>query len=213
MVICAQCQSVIRATPLEESEAAEPVQPSAGLEFVSSPEASNVVSLSHPHARAIEQAKVSGAQGGIRVPEDRCPKCIEPRRGRPICSRCGLSFESVSADVFEPPRWLAEAWLELLQHWGEEERHRALLGTAMASGDLGGLGRLYRIRLAEMPHDPIAASRLEEVIGAAAAPLDVTPHQEKWARVAYWLKIAVAAAVSALCVAATGLMLARMRTP
>lgn len=138
------------------------------VSLVSSPHASNVVTLKTATTEAVQRALASlGAP--FEVPAGLCPKCLAPRGPGPACPACGLAFDGFRAAMVEPPGWLRIGWVELLKDWGNDARHQRLRAEASARGALPELGRLYRLRLASMPEDPWAATGREEVLQLAQA--------------------------------------------
>jgi hypothetical protein len=141
------------------------------VSLASSPSASNVVTLRTATADAIERAAASAEHNPFEVPPGFCPKCVARRDGGAACPQCGLAFDTfVAADV-EPPAWLREAWVALLRAWGDDAAHEALRQRAHQEDMLGALGRLYRLRLAVEPNDPIAEKGRNEVLRLATAAM------------------------------------------
>ncbi|MBL8921326.1 MAG: hypothetical protein JNJ54_20875 [Myxococcaceae bacterium] len=160
------------------------------LVLASSSEASNVVMLRAPTAAAVDSARAFADADPFAVPEGFCPKCISRRDGQALasasragaspsrqgeraqdaaCPICGLVFANVDVGQLSPPADLAAMWKELLREWGDEGRHAAVRRLAMERNQLPDMARLYRLRLAAMPEDPIAQRGRDEVLAAASA--------------------------------------------
>jgi hypothetical protein len=140
------------------------------LVLASSAEASNVVMLRAPTTAAVDSARAFADQDPFEVPEGLCPKCVSPRAPAALaCPTCGLIFSRFRPASTEPPADLAAMWRELLREWGDDDRHAAIRRLAHDRAQLPELARLYRIRLAAMPDDPIAQRGRDEVLTAATA--------------------------------------------
>lgn len=137
--------------------------------LASSAEASNVVMLRAPTAAAVDSARAFADGDPFEVPEGLCPKCISKRDRGDACPTCGLIFANIEHDQVRPPEDLAAMWKELLRAWGDETRHAAVRRLAMERSQLPDLARLYRLRLAAMPEDPIAQRGRDEVLAAASS--------------------------------------------
>ncbi|HZA49202.1 MAG TPA: zinc ribbon domain-containing protein [Myxococcaceae bacterium] len=147
-----------------------------------------------PVGDAVElAAEAARSEDPFAVPADRCPKCIGERPPDALsCPRCGLAYINYVPEETAPSPQLATAFRTAMEKWDEVGRHDAALGTAMQTGELSALGRLYRIRQAAAPLDPVARRGLEEVLRRAAVGSDVlrpTPRGEESAP--RWQKIAV----------------------
>lgn len=138
--------------------------------LASSAEASNVVVLRAPTSAAVESARAFADADPFFVPADACPKCISKREERALaCRTCGLVFANARPEELSPPPDLAAMWKDLLLDWGTEARHGAVQRLAMERDQLPELGRLYRLRLAHMPDDPIAQRGRDDVFAAASS--------------------------------------------
>lgn len=105
------------------------------------------------------------------VPPDRCPKCIARiPSGAVSCTQCGLAFAHALLDEYGPSEELGARWQELANRWDQPKAHDAVLLTAATLGELAACGRLYRIRLARAPNDPLAQRGLQEVLRLASVP-------------------------------------------
>ncbi|MBL8940671.1 MAG: hypothetical protein JNM69_39365 [Archangium sp.] len=139
------------------------------LVLASSAEASNVVMLRAPTAAAVESARAFAESDPFLVPDGLCPKCISKRDGSAACPTCGLSFDRVQLEALMPPPDLAAMWKELLREWGDDARHSAVRRLASERNQLPDLARLYRLRLAAMPEDPIAQRGRDDVFTMASS--------------------------------------------
>jgi hypothetical protein len=113
----------------------------------------------------------------FRVPEDRCPKCIALLTGvrAESCPHCGLVFAIGQDSDYRPPSPLSEEWVQLLSNWNVAAAHDAFVAKAAFQNELASVGRLYRLRLATAPGDPVAQRGRDEVLRLAAAPTLVVP--------------------------------------
>lgn len=104
------------------------------------------------------------------VPAGFCPKCIGVRPvGALACAHCGLLFANFRPEELQPPALIADRWNAVLSRWDELSEHDRLLQAALVHGELATVGRLYRIRLARNPGDPIALRGRDEVLRLASA--------------------------------------------
>jgi hypothetical protein len=103
-------------------------------------------------------------------PPGYCPKCIGPRKdGAVVCPFCGLEYARFRVDEFRPSPAVASTWLGVVELWESRGAHDKVLALASERGELAGLGRLYRIRLARHPEDAMAKRGREEVLRLASA--------------------------------------------
>ena len=65
------------------------------------------------------------------------------------------------------------AFSALAARWGEAPAHVTFLQLAAERGELAAAGRLYRIRLATVPQDPVARASLEATVKMASAAVNV----------------------------------------
>jgi hypothetical protein len=145
--------------------------------LVSSPTASNVVTLKTAATDAVQQAADSAASA-FEVPATVCPKCISVRGSGRACAQCGLVFSTFNPRHVEPPEWLATDWVTLLRDWGNDGAHERLRLQASRSGVLAELARLYRLRLATCADDPWALKAKDEIVTlASSVALRPTPPQ------------------------------------
>lgn len=152
-------------------------------------------SLQVPAVRAVEAAK-SALANPFLVPEHCCPKCIAARNHAAVaCAQCGLLFAQYNPIDNALSTWLSATWRSLLENWGQEARHESAVAQAAELGELAGLGRLYRLRLAYVSDDPWAIRGRDAVLRRAALPTSATlvedsnPRRElpRWAYVAMFL--------------------------
>lgn len=149
--------------------------PRGSLALASSAEASNVVALRTAPDLAVERAAAAAAGDPFTAPQGHCPKCIAPRGAdEQACSACGLTFALATGASFEPPDWLRTRWREVLMAWGSDVAHDRLRTEAVARDSLVELGRLYRIRLADLPDDPWGKRAREEILRQASVPFAFT---------------------------------------
>jgi hypothetical protein len=197
-------------TPL----ASAPAAPTASqrVYLASSPVATNVVSIVNPAARAVERARAS-TERALEVPDTHCPKCLAPRADGPSCARCGLQATRAEPAAFAPPEWLAVAWIDALQTWGDDAVHARMLATAISTEALASLGRLYRIRLVDCPDDPWALRYLDEIRASASLPILKPLPADQPIRSYMWLRAAVSIATIVICLAILGYLLPRLRAP
>lgn len=130
-----------------------------------SPFASNVVALRDVGAEAAARAAKSINERPFEAPSGRCPKCIAARVSEDAsCRQCGLVYSQLDDAALAPSDWLREEWLSLLARWSDPSAHDAIISQGMLRGELPAMGRLYRIRLADMPEDPLARRGRDEVL-------------------------------------------------
>jgi hypothetical protein len=171
VVTCSRCS----AEAAVENASAMPVTSALGggsmagaarVSLVSSPHASNVVTLRTAATEAVQLAARS-LESPLHVPEGRCPKCLANRGEHASCPQCGLVFAKFNPATVEVPQWLLDAWRDLLGDWGNQLRHERLRTEASQQGALSQLGRLYRLRLAWFPDDPWAEAGRAEIVRMA----------------------------------------------
>lgn len=181
---CVSCGATTSATADDASSppAPEPVRASApppamispprpSLQLASAAGASNVVALRNPTSDAVNAARDSADGNPFAIPEGVCPKCLSPRPASALaCPACGVAFANFDANAIPIPEWLRTQWIALLQRWDETSAHEKLRTRALETSELAALGRLYRLRLAWKPDDPIAARGRDEVLRLALIP-------------------------------------------
>jgi hypothetical protein len=105
----------------------------------------------------------------LDAPATHCPKCGTQKVSEAgSCPACGLQFALARPQDFHPPEALAAEWAGLAARWAEASQHDALVSRAHRRGELPDLGRLYRLRLARAPGDPMATRGLAAVLRAAS---------------------------------------------
>lgn len=220
IVTCTKCgaESRVESQPAQATQLAQgasaPRSPSPSLapkvSLASTEGASNVVVLRTAGHEAVQKAAKAADEGPFQLPDGVCPKCISPKGAAPACHHCGILFESFDEATILLPKWLREAWVELLRDWGNEAKHVQLRRQSQQLDALAMLGRLYRLRQAAVPEDPIAAEGRADVLKLAAGSISFRPAQddevERRKRVVLIAILAVLAVLAALGVLA---MLAR----
>jgi hypothetical protein len=112
-------------------------------------------------------------------PPGYCPKCIGVwRDGAVVCPFCGLEYARFRGEDFEPSTALYSTWQGVWQLWESKSAHDKVLSLASERGELALLGRLYRIRQAYFPDDPMAKRGREEVLRLASAGSGLMPSEK-----------------------------------
>ncbi len=125
---------------------------------------------------AVRAVSESSADDPFMPPPGYCPKCIGPRKdGSVVCPFCGLEYARFRTDEFRPSPAVASTWLGVQELWESKGAHDKILALASEKGELAGLGRLYRIRLARNPDDAMAKRGREEVLRLATASSTLMP--------------------------------------
>jgi Zn ribbon nucleic-acid-binding protein len=181
IVSCTRCGAESRVESIPATQAA---QVSVGNQGARSPSSlpprvslasteggSNVVVLRTAGHEAVQKAAKAADEGPFAIPDGVCPKCIGPRSTAPACPHCGILFETFDETTVLMPKWLREDWVELLRDWGNEAKHGQLRRKAQQIDGLAPLGRLYRMRQAFVPEDPIAADGRAELLRLAAGAI------------------------------------------
>ncbi len=168
----------------------------------------NVVPLRPTGDQVRTAAELARSGDAFSVPPGFCPKCVGVRReDASTCPHCGLEFVNFRPEEHRPSDALEEDWLEVLQHWDDPAVHDRMLAKASARSELVAVGRLYRIRLAQVPDDLYARRGREEVmrLAAASASSVLTPsagpdrkQRMKLAVVGFLLVLALTVAISLL---------------
>jgi len=166
----------------------------------------NVVPLRPTGDQVRTAAELARSGDAFSVPQGFCPKCIGVRReSASTCPHCGLEFVNFRPEEHQPSPALEEDWLEVLQRWDDPAVHDRMLSKASARGELVSVGRLYRIRLAQVPEDLYARRGREEVmrLAAASASTALTPsaapdrkQRVRLAAVGFLLVLALTVAIS-----------------
>jgi len=179
VLTCARCGAETRArsSAVEPRPAAasSPLSPVPGPPPPTGPSPASAARLVPLHA---VPPPTFGGEDPFAVPQDRCPKCVAPRpEGAAICRQCGLAFVNFVALEHQPPAELQESWKALAARWDDLGAHDRVMASATARGELAALGRLYRIRLARQPLDPIAQRGRDEVLRLASSTSPLVPER------------------------------------
>lgn len=139
-------------------------------------------SPAQPSAEPVAPLKLPlGAMLGdpFMPPQGYCPKCIAIRKaGAQACPQCGLVFVRFKPEEHRPSAPVTAAWKLVLSRWEDKEAHDRLMALALEREELADVGRLYRIRLALNPDDPMAWRGRDEVLRLAATATGAfTPSQ------------------------------------
>ena len=145
------------------------------VSLASSEGSSNVVVLRTAGHEATQKAARAADEGPFVIPEGVCPRCIAARASTPSCPHCGILFESFDEATVLPPKWLRDEWIDLLRDWGNEQKHTQLRRKAQQTDGLAAVGRLYRLRQASVPEDPVAAEGRADVLRLAAVAISFRP--------------------------------------
>lgn len=196
VVTCSRCGEVTRVTAGEVPEAAlaaaaaapapRPAMPTGAptlapprVSLASAPEASNVVVLRTAGHEAAQKAALAADEGPFTPPPGVCPKCLAAREGEaPTCRHCGIEFGRFEEATVLPPQWLKDAWVALLRDWGNEQLHAQVRRKAQQADALASVGRLYRIRQAWVPQDPVAEEGRADILRLAAMGIGFKPSRE-----------------------------------
>lgn len=187
IITCAKCgaesrvESVPAAAVAAGQASSAPPRPASlppRVSLASTDGGSNVVVLRTAGHEAVQKAAKAADEGPFLVPDDVCPKCIGARSSAPSCPHCGILFESFDESAVLLPKWLREEWVALLRDWANEPKHVQLRRKAQQLDGLAALGRLYRVRQAFVPEDPIAAEGRADVLRLAAMAINFSPPME-----------------------------------
>jgi hypothetical protein len=166
VLVCTQCaaettsEAAAGITQTQQRAANAPAPAAPTPPAPAAPKTQKVVALHKAPERVVPVTE---------APEGFCPKCVAARTLTDVhCKACGLQFEKYVASEHRPSALLADTWEALAQRWGDGSAHDAFLSAALARGELAQAGRLYRIRLAHAPNDPMAVRAREEVLRMAA---------------------------------------------
>jgi hypothetical protein len=102
-----------------------------------------------------------------------CVKCISPRGQGLSCPACGVLHALPAPAKVLPSFHLRKSWQELITRWDEPSGHAQIMRSAQSRGELGALGRLYRIWLTYFPEDTSALHGRDEVVRLATIPIVV----------------------------------------
>ncbi len=210
-ITCTRCgvESKVQSVPAAVSQASSggsvraPSFPPR-VSLASTEGGSNVVVLRTVSHEATQKAAKAAEEGPFAVPDGVCPKCVAPRGAASSCPHCGILYESFDEAAVLLPPWLREEWVSLLRDWANESKHGLLRRKAHQVDALAALGRLYRIRQAFVPEDPVAEEGRADVLRLAAVAISFRPAKddetERRKRVV-WISIgAVVAFFAALAV-------------
>lgn len=184
IITCARCGAESRveaaATPEVASLASSgptPRSPSLPprVSLASTEGGSNVVVLRTAGHEAVQKAARAAEEGPFLIPDGVCPKCIGPRAESASCPHCGILFESFDEATVLPPKWLRDDWVEVLRDWGNDLKHSQLRRKAQQTDALAAVGRLYRLRQAFVPEDPVAEAGRADVLRMAAMSISFRP--------------------------------------
>jgi hypothetical protein len=177
VVTCSKCGEASRVenapsvdTPAPLS-APVPRAPPPRVSLASTTGGSNVVVLRTSSHEAVQKAAMAADTGPFEIPEGVCPKCIARKSSAPECPHCGIRFETFDEAAVLPAKWLREAWVDLLRDWSNEGKHALLRRKAQQVDALAAVARLYRLRQAAVPEDPVAAEGLSDIVRLAAVPI------------------------------------------
>lgn len=196
-VLVVRCDRCGRETRAVARPAPAPAPPPPARPSSPSPQ---VIPL-RPAADVVQAAAEASEGDPLRVPEGHCPKCVARRPpGAAACPQCGLSSASFSPEALRPGPELESEWRALLKHWSAIDQHDRLLSAAVTRGELAAVGRLYRIRLAVHPEDPVAQRGRDEVLRLAALPaaapaVAVEPGRRSGWRPLLWVLFVAASAL------------------
>ena len=178
VITCQKCgveswveQVSVAATATLGSSSARPVSLPPRVSLESTAGSSNVVILRTAGHEATQKAAKAADEGPFALPEGVCPKCIAPRATTPSCPHCGIMFESFDEATVLPPKWLRDEWVEVLRDWSNEAKHSQVRRKAQQTDALAAVGRLYRLRQAFVPEDPVAEAGRADVLRLAAATI------------------------------------------
>jgi hypothetical protein len=127
-----------------------------------------------PPEPASAATAVPAIEPAFEPPRGFCPKCVAPRApDSAACPACGLVFANYRPGALQPSAALAAAWTALAAQWGQPAEHARFLRLAGAGDELAVAGRLYRVRLAGAPDDPLARAGVEATVKMASAAVAV----------------------------------------
>jgi hypothetical protein len=182
IITCAKCGAESRVENVSVSAAAgntsspsrPPSQPPR-VSLASTEGGSNVVVLRTAGHEAVQKAAKAAEEGPFAIPEGVCPKCIARRADTPSCPHCGILFQTFDEASVLPAKWLREEWVEVLRDWNNQALHAQLRRKAQQADALPAVGRLYRLRQAFVPEDPVAEEGRADVLRLAASAISFRP--------------------------------------
>ena len=179
IISCAKCGAESRVESVSAAaNASTPSRPPSQpprVSLASTDGGSNVVVLRTAGHEAVQKAAKAAEEEPFAIPDGVCPKCIARRADTPSCPHCGILFETFDEASVLPEKWLREEWVELLRDWNNQPRHSQLRRKAQQTDALAAVGRLYRLRQAFVPEDPVAEEGRAEVLRMAAAGISFRP--------------------------------------
>lgn len=184
VITCSRCgaesrvEQVAQAASQVSGAQARPASMPPRVSLASTEGGSNVVVLRTAGHEAVQSAAKAADEGPCSVPEGLCPQCIAPRGATPSCPHCGVLYESFDETMVQLPQWLHEEWVQVLRDWANEAKHSQLRRMAQQGEALAALGRLYRLRQAAVPEDPVAAEGRADVLRLAAMGIALRPVNE-----------------------------------
>lgn len=178
VVTCQKCGVDARVEPVAGTSSSQRVS-APRVALASTAGGSNVVVLRTVAQEAVKKAALAADEAPFAIPPDVCPRCIARRAATPECPHCGIRFEVFDEATVLPPKWLREAWVELLRAWGDEALHTTFRRKAQQADALANVGRLYRLRQAAVPDDPVVAEGLADIIRQASVPI-VAPRGDEF---------------------------------
>lgn len=182
IITCGKCgaETRVESAPTTDDAPAATRPPSLPprVSLESTAGGSNVVVLRTAGHEAAQKAARAADEGPFTLPGGVCPKCIAPRAPTPSCPYCGILFATFDETSVLPPKWLREEWVEVLRDWGNELKHTQLRRKGQQTDALAALGRLYRLRQAAVPEDPVAEEGRADVLRLAAVAMSFRPPQD-----------------------------------
>jgi len=189
IITCAKCGAESRVERVAAPEASAvasntssrpPSQPPR-VSLASTEGGSNVVVLRTAGHEAVQKAAKAADEKPFTVPDGVCPRCIARRAETPSpsCPHCGILFESFDEASVLPQKWLREEWVEVLRDWSNELKHTQLRRKAQQADALAAVGRLYRLRQAFVPEDPVAEAGRADVLRMAAMGISFRPEPSR----------------------------------
>jgi hypothetical protein len=219
IITCAKCGAESRVESVSASGAAvasnhsRPVSQPPRVSLASTEGGSNVVVLRTAGHEAVQKAAKAAEEGPFLIPDGVCPKCIARRAETPSCPHCGILFEAFDEASVLPPKWLREEWVEVLRDWSSELKHSQLRRKAQQVDGLAAVGRLYRLRQAFVPEDPVAEAGRAEVLRMAAMGISFRPGHSSDDDGERRKKVALVGTVLLLMMALTFVLVHLLRAP